>query len=27
VLGSPDEIQRYRQVFGLAGVAHSPVAT
>jgi nicotinate phosphoribosyltransferase len=27
VLGPPDEIQRYRQVFGLAGVAHTPVVT
>jgi nicotinate phosphoribosyltransferase len=27
VLGPPDEIQHYRQVFGLAGVAHAPLVT
>jgi nicotinate phosphoribosyltransferase len=26
-LGPPDEIQRYQRVFGLAGVAHTPIVT
>jgi nicotinate phosphoribosyltransferase len=27
ILGPPDQIERYRRVFGLAGVAHAPIAT
>jgi nicotinate phosphoribosyltransferase len=26
-LGAPEEVQRYQRVFGVAGIAHTPIET